>query len=126
MKHLLLAFAALALLLPFHASLAAQPVTLSKKMRDSTLDSLVALLKAKYAYPEVAAKMEAELRLRQKRGDYDSLTDGDRFAQQITADLRSVFDDKHLTLHFSAKPIPVRSVMAGAPSAEEIEQARQK
>ncbi len=99
---------------------------LNAALRAATIESIGQLLKDKYAYPEVAAKMETELRARLKRGDYDQIFDGGKFAERLTADLRSIFDDKHLKLSFSVEPIPVRSGMAGMPSAEEIEQARIK
>lgn len=104
----------------------AQGGRMDAQSRAGTIESLAKLLKDKYAYPEVAAKMEAELLVRLKRGDYDALTDGDSFAKKITEDLRSVFDDRHLNVSYSAKPIPAQSSKAGMPTAEEIEQARVK
>lgn len=70
--------------------------------------------------------METAIRERQKRGEYDSIFDGDKLAAKITADLREVFDDKHLKLSYSAEPIPLQSAKAGAPTPEEIEQARRR
>ena len=102
----------------------AQQPEINEKLRRETVDSLLRLLKEKYAYPEIAAKMETAIREKQKRGEYDSIANGDQLAEKITADLRGVFDDKHLRLSFSAEPIPTNSGKAGAPSAEEIERAR--
>ena len=94
------------------------------RLRATTIESLAKLLNEKYAYPEVAAKMEAALFSRLKGGAYDGLTDGEAFARKVTEDLRAVFDDRHLSVSFSAKPIPAQSAKAGTPTAEEIEQAR--
>ena len=104
----------------------AQTNKIDTEFRTETINELLRLLKDKYSYPEVAAKMETAIRERQKRGEYDSLTDGALFAQKMTADLRSVFDDKHLQLSYSASPISPNSAKAGAPSAQEIEAARRK
>lgn len=104
--------------------LQAQDRDLDQKLRTETIESLGKLLKEKYAYPEVAAKMEADLLARLKRGEYDKIADGETFARQVTQDLRSIFDDKHLNMSYSAKPIPVQGSRSGAPTAEEIEQAR--
>ena len=104
----------------------AQRTGIDEKFRAETIDSLLRLLKDKYAYPEMALKMEQEINARSKRGEYDSISDGVKLAEKITADLRAVFDDKHLKLSYSAEPISVNSAKAGAPSAAEIERARRK
>lgn len=84
------------------------------------------LLKDKYVYPEIAIKMEQEINAKLKRGEYGSISDGVKLAEKITTDLRTVFDDKHLKLSYSAEPISVNSRKAGAPSSAEIEQARRR
>lgn len=105
---------------------AQQAAPLDAKVRTETVASLIKLLKEKYAYPEIAAKMETELNSRLKRGDYNDLTDGNEFAKELTQDLRAVFDDRHLVISYSEKPIAAQGSKAGAPTPEEIEQARIK
>jgi C-terminal processing protease CtpA/Prc len=102
----------------------AQAGEITKELRAATIDSVLQLLKDKYAYPEIASKMEAAIRERQKRGEYDSIADGNLLAGKLTADLRAVFDDKHLKMSFSANPIPAQSSRSGAPTPEEIAAAR--
>jgi retinol-binding protein 3 len=104
----------------------AQNSRFDAKLRTETIDEVLRLLRDKYSYPEIAVKMESAIREKQKRGDYDSIVDGALFAERITADLRTVFDDKHLALSYSAEPISLQSGKAGAPSPEEIEAARRK
>ena len=94
------------------------------EFRGETIESIAKLLKERYTYPEIAEKMEAELRMRQKRGDYDQVADGDEFAKMLTEHLRGVFDDKHMRVSYYAKPLQERSAANGAPTAEEIRQAR--
>lgn len=104
----------------------AQDSAIDAKFRAETIDGVVRLLKEKYAYPEIALKMESAVRERQKRGEYDSIVDGNRLAEKITVDLKSVFEDRHLKLSYSAEPISLQSGKAGAPTGGEIEAARRK
>lgn len=104
----------------------AQAPSLDKGKREATIKKVVELLKEKYAYPEIASRMEADLAMRQKRGDYEGLTDGTLFAERITADLRALFNDKHLKLSYSETPIRERSARAGEPTEAEIEAAKRR
>ena len=61
-----------------------------------------------YVFPEVAKKMEADIRTRLKNKEYDSITSAQEFAKKLTEDLQSVSRDKHLRVRFSHQPIPVR------------------
>lgn len=106
--------------------MSAQDTTITAKFRDETIDSALKLLKDKYAYPEIALKMETAIRDRQKRNEYDSITDGVKLAEKLTTDLRTVFDDRHLRVSYSSGKISAQSGAAGVPSAEEIERARQR
>ncbi|HEY8559531.1 MAG TPA: S41 family peptidase [Pyrinomonadaceae bacterium] len=96
------------------------------RFRAATIESVLRLLKEKYAYPEMAEKMRSAVTEKQKSGAYDSITDGEKLAAEITADLRAVFDDRHLKISYSAQPISQNSAKAGAPTAEEIAAARRK
>ncbi len=126
MKNLLHLVIVVLLVASVNAPARAQQREINEKLRAETIDSLLRLLKDKYAYPEMALKMEQEINAKSKRGEYDSISDGVKLAEKITADLRAVFDDKHLKLSYSADPISVNSGKAGAPSAAEIERARRK
>jgi len=124
---ILLNFVIVVLLLVSAAAAAhAQPPEINEKFRAETIDSLLALLKDKYVYPEMALKMEEAVRARQRRGEYDAISDPQRLAEKMTADLREVFDDKHLKISYSPEPIPLRSAKAGAPTPAEIEARRVK
>ena len=52
--------------------------------------------------------MEDALNARQKRGEYDSVTDGSAFARMLTEQLQEVSHDKHLRIDFSPVPMPER------------------
>jgi acetolactate synthase regulatory subunit len=104
----------------------AQEKALDARFRAETIESVLRLLRDKYAYPEIALKMETAIREKQKSGEYEKLAEGNRRAEKLTADLRAVFDDKHLKISYSANPIPERSAKSGAPTEAEIEEARRQ
>src|SRR5260370_14738948 len=54
---------------------------------------------------------------KQKKGDYDSITDGDAFAKKLTENFQEVSHDKHLRVDFSPAPMPDRP--EGPPNADE-------
>lgn len=81
-------------------------VTLDKVTRNKVIDGAIAELNENYVFADVAKKMEAAVRARQKHGDYDLMTDGYRFAESLTKDLRAVSHDKHLSVAFSPVHMP--------------------
>jgi peptidase S41-like protein len=74
--------------------------------RSRVIDGAIANLHEFYVFPETAKKMEDAVRARQKKGEYDSVTDGNAFAELLTAHFREVSHDKHLGVGFSAERIP--------------------
>jgi hypothetical protein len=76
--------------------------------RTRVIDGAIANLNESYVFPETAKKMEEAVRSRQKKGEYDSVTDGDAFAKMLTDNFREVSHDKHLRVNFSPAPMPDR------------------
>jgi hypothetical protein len=74
--------------------------------RVRVIDGVIAQLNESYVSPEAAKKMEEAVRARQKRGEYDSVTEGDVFATMLTGNLREVSHDLHLRVDFSPVPFP--------------------
>ncbi len=70
-----------------------------------------------YVFPETSKKMGDLVKSKQKKGEYDSITDGDAFAKMLTENLREVSHDKHLGVDFSPAPMPDRP--DGPPDADE-------
>ncbi len=54
-----------------------------------------------YVYPDVAAKMIAAVQEHQKKGDYNSITVGNEFADALTSALREVSQDEHLFVAYN-------------------------
>jgi hypothetical protein len=75
-------------------------------IRTRVIDGAIAKLNEFYVYPEIAKKMEDAVRARQKKGDYDSVTDGDAFAKMLTEHFQAVSHDKHLHINFSPARMP--------------------
>lgn len=74
--------------------------------RAKVIDGAITNLNEFYVFPETAKKMEEAVRARQKKGDYDSINDGDDFAKRLTDDLQAVSHDKHLHVMFSPAAMP--------------------
>jgi retinol-binding protein 3 len=76
--------------------------------RSRVIDGAIVQLNESYVFPDVAKKMEDAVLARQKKGEYDSVTDGDVFAKMLTENFQEVSHDKHLRVDFSPAPLPDR------------------
>jgi hypothetical protein len=85
--------------------------------RSRVIDGALENLNAYYVFPDVAKKMEEAVRFRQKKGEYDSVTDGDSFANMLTSNLQDVSHDKHLRVNFSPAKLPEGPPGAGQDAA---------
>jgi retinol-binding protein 3 len=88
--------------------------------RARVIDAAIANLNESYVFPETAKKMEDAVRARQKKGEYDSITDGDDFAKELTENFQEVSHDKHLRVNFSAAKLP--EMPDGPPPADAVAQ----
>ena len=81
---------------------------LDARRRSELIDALLDKLRDRYIYPDVAAAMAEAIRRRAGSGEYDAITDGKQFCEELTAHLREVSHDKHLHLFYSAEAHPLR------------------
>jgi hypothetical protein len=81
-------------------------ITVDAATRTQAIDTLVARLNQHYVFPEKAKEIEALLRQRQKLGAYDKMSDGEKFADRLDADITSVAHDLHLGVMFSPGVVP--------------------
>jgi C-terminal processing protease CtpA/Prc len=79
------------------------------------IDAIAKELDAHYVFPDVATKMIAAIREHVARGDYDSVTQGEEFADVLTRDLRAVSHDLHLGVRFGG-----RRVFGHEPTVEDM------
>ncbi|HEX5633586.1 MAG TPA: S41 family peptidase [Gemmatimonadales bacterium] len=84
--------------------------------RGEVIDGVLRELDRNYVFPAKAKEMEAAIRGRAKRGEYDGVTSARAFADSLTQHLQAVSRDKHLRVRYSAKPVRAESA-DGEPSA---------
>lgn len=89
--------------------------------RGKVIDGAVAALNETYVFPETAKKMEEAVKAHQKKGDYDSITDGDDFAKRLTDDFQAVSHDQHLHVMFSPAPLPDMEAQRPDPKRQDEE-----
>jgi hypothetical protein len=75
---------------------------LTMDQRQVVLDSIASALNAMYVFPDVAARMDSDLRARAKRGEFNDVSDVSSFAQLLTRDLQAISHDKHLRVRLRA------------------------
>jgi len=89
--------------------------------RERVIAGSIAKLNENYVFPETAKKMEQALLRHQKHGEYDAVTDGEKFARLLTTQLQEVSHDKHLRVNFSVVRNPDD---LAAPSPQQVEENR--
>lgn len=94
------------------------PPALDARRRSELIETLLAKLRDRYIYPDVATAMEEAIRRRAGSGEYDAITEGEQFCEVLTAHLQEVSHDKHLHLFYSAEAHPLRET--DEPTPEEI------
>lgn len=84
----------------------------------------IAKLEESYVFPETAKRMADSVLARQKRGEYDAITNGATFANRLTEDFQSVSHDRHLRVSFSPGRLPENS--PSAPTPDQVAQMRRQ
>lgn len=98
-------------------------LTIDAATRMQVIDGVLKRLNDSYIFPEVAKKMEAAIRERAQKKEYDQITSSAAFARKLTEDLQAVSRDKHLRVRYSHEAIP-EGQRRGEPTAEERENYR--
>lgn len=107
-------------------SLAQPDLTIDNARRTAVIDELLSRLAASYVFPDVAKKMEGKVRERAARGEYDSVTSAQAFAELLTNHLQEVSRDKHLRVRYSFEPLSAEARESGEPSESERAAHRQQ
>jgi len=92
-------------------------VTMDAALRKKVMDGVAENLTESYIDADLAKQMVDAMRAHAAKGEYDSITDGDVFAERLTTELRAVSHDKHLGVNFTPFKAPPRK--EGPPSPEE-------
>jgi hypothetical protein len=72
----------------------------------AVVEGILKELKAAYVFPETAAKLEADLRKRLEKDEYDEIKSAKKLADVLTEHLQAISKDKHLRVFYSYDPIP--------------------
>ncbi|MFL5561011.1 MAG: S41 family peptidase [Gemmatimonadaceae bacterium] len=92
---------------PLGAGLCAQAESaIDATTRVAVIDASLTALKGQYIFPEVAARIEQDLRSRLQRGEYDTVRSGPAFAALLTTHMQGVSHDKHMSMEWSPSVIP--------------------
>lgn len=89
--------------------------------RQRVLSSVINNLEQHYFDHAVARKTGDKLLIYERRGDYDSITDGAALANLLTRQIREESHDMHLEVVYSERPLP--DVSAG-PTPQDLERYR--
>jgi retinol-binding protein 3 len=104
-------------------STSAPQITLNEQTRREVIETALSALNINYVFPETAQKMEAAIRGRMARGEYDRITDPRKFARMLQEHLQEVSRDKHLLIFFYW-PAKVPSVNADKGLPPELQAQR--
>ena len=100
-------------------------IQLDAAIRQKTIDAISQQLTEHYVYLDVATKMIQGVHEHQEHGDYNSITDGNEFADALSRDLRSVSHDQHLFVGYDPYLMPELAGSAAGPhEPSPAEQAR--
>lgn len=94
--------------------------------RNTVIDAAIAELHRAYVIPEKTAAIESDLRERQRRGEFDSITSAQSFAGHLTDVLQEQTGDRHLEVRYFEKPLSVGESGQGTPEEQAIEDLRQR
>jgi retinol-binding protein 3 len=111
----------LALLVLRFAASAQQPqqdMNIDAATRTAVIENLIKELNDGYVFPDIAKRVETDLRSRAANKEYDAIASANAFGEKLTADVQSVSHDKHMRVRYSFEPIPVRTDR-DEPTAEE-------
>ena len=101
------------------------PNTVTPELKNNTIDQIEKSMQERYVFPDIAEKASKTLRVYQRLGKYESITDGAEFARTLSTHLNEVCKDAHLRVRYSEAVLPVR-VNRNAPSKEEIARAQKQ
>lgn len=105
-------------------ALAQSATALDSATKTSVVAAIQKALENDYVFPEVGAKMSADLAERLRRGDYGAMNEGPALAAALTEHLQAVSHDKHLRVRYSKDVLPRREDRR-EPTPEEIARFRE-
>lgn len=92
--------------------------------RAAVIDGLLRRLREHYLFPEVAERVEADIRERMSNGEYDEVSNPITFREVLTDHMQEVSHDRHLRLFYSEEPQPSQEEETGELTPEQWEEFR--
>ncbi len=102
---------------------AAPDSMLDAQRRTAVVDSLFERLSERYVFPQKVAPLAKEVRARLSRGRYSHLRTAGAFADTLSADLRTLANDRHLAVRYSSRVLPARRLDAASSVQEKPTEA---
>jgi hypothetical protein len=96
--------------------------SIDQKTKAAIIDSVSKALNDVYVFPDIAKKMEKQIRRNLKAKAYQDFTTYDEFTGQLSADLFEIANDKHLSVRYSPEESPMEA--AGRDSLTDEEERR--
>lgn len=91
---------------------------LGRSEKKSAVDSISKLLYDNYIFPEVSLEMEKYIKSNLSGNKYDEISDPMKFAEELTKDLQSISNDKHIRVIYS--PEQVKNLREQSQDGDEI------
>ncbi len=99
---------------------------ISPHEQTAVLSALIAEMNRSYVFPDVAKRVEAELKANQRGGVFKVAIAGPEFAKKLTNRLREIAGDKHLGVRYVSDPIPISAVLPAVDAAKELAESRSR
>ena len=106
------------------AWLNAQSTSIDAARRDAVIQRASKLMLANYVFQDKAERAVANVREREKRGEYASITSPARFAELLSRDLADPTGDRHLHVKFSTERTPDPLTTTNEETKDELAQLR--
>ncbi|MFH1314293.1 MAG: S41 family peptidase [Candidatus Eisenbacteria bacterium] len=100
--------------------------SIDQNTKAAIIDSVSKALNDVYVFPDVARKMEKQIRHNLKTKAYQNLTTYDDFANQLSADLFEIAKDKHLSVRYSPEESPFEVAARDSLTEDEEREIRER
>ena len=102
-------------------------LSLDAKASRAVIEGALKHLNDAYVFPEVAKKIEADLRRRLDKKEYEEITSAQKLAEVLTEHLQAVSKDKHLRVYYAYEPLPEQPKGKGQnPGREKEDEMRER
>jgi hypothetical protein len=99
-------------------------LTINAATRSKVIDAAIKKLDD-YVFPDVAQKVQANIRIRLQNGEYNDITSATKLAEMLTSHLQAISHDKHLKVLYSYEPFQTTDDQGEPTAPEEREKFHQ-